>query len=124
MAGQARLTVGQIDNALRASSGNVAHTARQLGVSRSTLYRRINESSTLQEALADAREELVDIAESALRQEIESGNITAIIFTLKTLGKGRGYVERQQHEHSGSLGVQMTWRDVVEQARQEITDDD
>ena len=26
----------------------------------------------------------------------QEGNITAIIFTLKTLGKSRGYVERQE----------------------------
>jgi transposase-like protein len=90
------LTVKQAEAALQQTAGNVMAAARALGVSRSTLYRRINESASLQEVLTDAREELVDIAESALRREVLAGNITAIIFTLKTQGKSRGYVERTE----------------------------
>lgn len=93
---QARLTAAQIENALRAKAGNVAAAARELQVSRSTLYRRINASAALRDLLADAREELVDIAESALRKQVIEGNTTAIIFALKTLGKQRGYVERTE----------------------------
>ena len=100
----AALPVGTIENALKSAAGNVSYAARELGVSRSTLYRRINESPTLQQSLVDSREELVDIAESALKNEVLNGNITAIIFTLKTLGKDRGYVERTQTEVSGKDG--------------------
>lgn len=110
----AKLTVGQIENALKRAAGNVAYAAREMGVARSTLYRHINDSPTLQQALDDAREELVDIAESSLRKQILEGNTTAIIFTLKTLGKDRGYVERSQHEHSGPDGgpVQLSWPSI------------
>lgn len=93
---QARLTVEQIENALRAKAGNISEAARSLGVSRTTFYRRIEESPRLQEYLEDAREALVDIAESALRAEVLDRNITAIIFALKTQGKKRGYVERTE----------------------------
>jgi hypothetical protein len=92
----ARYTVEQVENALSRTSGNIAAAARELGASRSTIYRFIEGSPTLQQVLVDAREELVDIAESALRREVLNGNITAIIFTLKTQGKARGYVERQE----------------------------
>lgn len=90
------LTDKQIEKALRAKLGNVTAAARELGYSRTQVYKKINASPALQEVLVEAREELVDIAESALRKEILDGNITAIIFALKTLGKSRGYVERQE----------------------------
>ena len=37
---------------------------------------------------------MLDIAESQLFKHIRSGNLTAIIFYLKCLGKPRGYVDR------------------------------
>ena len=91
-----RITAKQIEHALRKKNGNISQAAVALGVSRSTINRRISLSPALKEILDDAREELVDIAESALRSEVLNNNITAIIFTLKTQGKNRGYVERQE----------------------------
>lgn len=96
------LTNAQIEHALKAKAGNIAAAARELGVSRSTVYRRIDAAPTLKQLVTDTREELIDIAESALRREVIDGNITAIIFTLKTLGKARGYVERS--EITGAAG--------------------
>lgn len=90
------LTDKQIEAALRAKLGNVTAAARELGYSRTQVYKKINANERLQEVLTEAREELVDIAETALRKELLAGNMTAIIFTLKTLGKQRGYVERQE----------------------------
>ena len=48
--------------------------------------------------LAEARESSVDLAESKLIEAIKNGNLTAIIFFLKTQGKSRGYVERSGHD--------------------------
>lgn len=96
MARGVALPIKDIEAMLKAKDGNVLATAAALGVSRSTINRRINESPVLQEVLHDARDGMVDIAESALKREVLAGNITAIIFTLKTLGKQRGYVERQE----------------------------
>lgn len=92
----ARITAKQIEHAIRQTSGNLSQAAKALGVSRSTINRRVSQSAALKQITEDVREELVDIAESALRREVVSGNITAIIFTLKTQGKRRGYVERQE----------------------------
>jgi len=106
------LTVAQIEAALKQAAGNVTYAAKSLSVSRTTLYRRINNSAVLAKVLTDSREELVDIAESALRKEVLAGNITAIIFTLKTQGKSRGYVERQ--EHTGAGGGAIEHRLIIE----------
>lgn len=93
------LTVKQVAKALEATGGNVSEAARALGVHRTTVHRKIKSSETLQEIVTDARESLVDLAEGKIKSEIKKGNITAIIFTLKTQGKERGWVER--HEVSG-----------------------
>lgn len=91
------LTVEQIVNALEKKAGNITEAANALKVTRQALYKRISEDETLQEALVAAREALVDMAESEARKQIKRGNTAIIIFTLKTLGRNRGYVERQEH---------------------------
>ena len=40
----------------------------------------------------------LDFAESQLHKQINDGSTTATIFLLKTKGKDRGYVEKQQIE--------------------------
>jgi hypothetical protein len=59
------------------------------------------------EAVADAREELIDIAELRLRKAVQDGEAWAIALTLKTIGKGRGYVERHEVQN---LSDSPEWR--------------
>lgn len=98
-----RLTTEMIETMLKATAGNVSLAAEKLGVSRMTLYRKINASERLQITLDAEREKLVDMAETALRALILEKNVAAIIFTLKTQGKKRGYIERQEIEQSGEV---------------------
>lgn len=90
------LTVKQLAEAIEKCGGNVAEAARSLKVTRWALQKRIANNKELQQLVADAREETVDLAESMAKQQIREGNTAMIIFTLKTLGKERGYVERQE----------------------------
>lgn len=90
------LTIEQIAHAIEKKAGNVSDAARALKVTRRALYKRIDDSEELQQVLKDARETLVDVAESQLLKQIKRGNTAAIIFTLKTQGKERGYVERTE----------------------------
>jgi hypothetical protein len=90
----APLKVEAIAQALEASVGNISHAARSLKVTRQTLYNRIKESPTLKAALEDARETALDNAESALQSAVLAKEAWAVCFTLKTIGKGRGYIER------------------------------
>lgn len=93
------LTVEQIADALRKKAGNVTEAAKALNVTRQALHYHIANDESLQQIVIDARESLVDVAESALLKSVRRGNTAAIIFALKTQGKSRGYVERQEIDH-------------------------
>ena len=70
--------------------------ARFLNCSRNTISRYIDTYPTVKAVYEEERETLIDFAENQLFKQVQDGNITAIIFTLKTIGKSRGYVERQE----------------------------
>jgi hypothetical protein len=79
--------------ALRQTHGLLAPAAALLGYDRRTLYAYVKRHQ-LESVIEDAREEALDFAEHYLWAQIEQGNLTAIIFFLKCLGKSRGYIER------------------------------
>jgi hypothetical protein len=58
----------------------------------------------------DIQEQAIDYVESQLFKNIREGNITGQIFYLKTKGKHRGYIEKQQieNEHTGSIQFDFT----------------
>lgn len=106
-----------------ACGGILSDMAANLGVERSTIYTWCKDDERFAQALEDSRERFVDLAESNLRKLvagvpaietdengdkrfagwIERPSETAIIFTLKTRGKKRGYVERSEVEADVSM---------------------
>jgi hypothetical protein len=98
----------QMADALLDARGFVTVAAEKLGCHRATVQRYINDFSTVQDALKDAREKRHDFVESKLMAAINEGNITAIIFYLKTQCKDRGYIERYQQEVTGKDGEGLT----------------
>ena len=105
-------TVEQVIEAIKRNDGLLAATARDLGISRSTVYRYVKRYATIQAAVEEARDTNIDMAEGQLMKAIRKGSIPAIMFFLKTVGKSRGYVERQ--EVSGPDGNQITFKVVRE----------
>lgn len=95
--------------AFKANSFNVSKACLAIGIDRSTCYRWMDDTDFAQ-SVKDAREEKIDFIESQLFQKIADGDTTSIIFALKTLGKERGYVERQ--EISGPEGSPLPSIDV------------
>ena len=91
-----KYTTAQMIEALREKHGNLSAAARYLGCSRNTISRYIDTYPTVKAVYDEERETLIDFAENQLFKQVQDGNITAIIFTLKTIGKSRGYVERQE----------------------------
>jgi len=84
-----------IEKAIVKAFGNLSTAAKSLAVERPTLYRWI-EQEGLEQAVIEGRNRRLDFAESMLDKGMQEGNMTAIIFYLKTQGKSRGYVERQE----------------------------
>ncbi len=101
------VSVGRIEKALFACAGIQAAAAEQLSMSRSNLNKRVAESPRLQQAIVDARENALDIAESQLMKLITEGDGPSIRYFLDTHGKTRGYGKRNalQIDSDGPLGV-------------------
>ena len=103
MAGKQRYTAEQVAQALRETKGLVTYAARHLGCDPDTVVNYAKRYAVVREAQEDARRSIVDMAEVALCTAIAQGNVQAITFALRTLGRDRGYVERVEQEHSGAI---------------------
>lgn len=96
----------QVIKAIEGSRGFVSKVADRLGCSRLHVYRLLDKYPTARDALKNEKEAVKDFAESKLYEQISAGNMTAIIFYLKTQAKDRGYIERQ--EVTGVDGKELT----------------
>lgn len=74
--------------------GHVYRAAAVMGICGSHLYAVIRDNPELKKALNAVRDRVLDEAEASLRENVRKGDTASIIFTLKTIGKHRGYVER------------------------------
>lgn len=93
--------------ALEKSLGIVTTACKSVDISRETHYRWLREDEGYKAAVESIADIALDFAESKLHKSIENGSDTAVIFYLKTKGKKRGYIERQEIDMSGQLGVQL-----------------
>lgn len=82
--------------ALTKAGGNVSTAAKILQVSRQSVHAWMKGNKVLMDARTDAFETVLDLAESKLVTAINGGDMTAIIYTLKTQGRNRGWGEHQQ----------------------------
>ena len=82
--------------ALKKSLGVVTTACQIANVSRMQFYEWYNKDPDFKKQCDDVQNVALDFAESHLYKQIKDGNVTATIFYLKTKGKNRGYVERQE----------------------------
>lgn len=85
-------------DALELSVGVVTTACRAVNISRDTHYRWMKEDPDYKARVEELENVALDLSESKLFENIMSGDTTAIIFHLKTKGKGRGYTERIEHK--------------------------
>lgn len=94
-----KVTVEQIENALKKTMGNLTRAAsylkqyEKIEITRQALFYRVSKSKRLQEAQKEARETVVDIAESVVVDELAKRNWKVALSILRTLGKNRGYTQ-------------------------------
>ena len=77
---------------------NVSATCSAANIGRRTFYYWRENDKDFDAACKDVEEALVDFAESMLIEKINDKDLTAVIFYLKTKGKDRGYVERNEQD--------------------------
>ena len=96
--------------------------ARRAGVSYTTVKRYAAEFPSVKDAVQEAKESMLDFTEGKLFEKISKGDTTCIIFFLKTQGKGKGYVERQEISGEGGGAVRHVV-EVVDKVTKDITED-
>lgn len=82
--------------ALEKSLGVVTTACRTVGIGRTTFYQWLQDDEAFAKQVDDIQNIALDYAESQLHKQIGDGSTAATIFYLKTKGKKRGYVERQE----------------------------
>lgn len=82
--------------ALEKSLGVVTTACKLVGIDRTTFYRYVKEDEEFAQAVKSIDNVTLDFVESQLHKQIKDGNTSATIFYLKTKGKDRGFVERQE----------------------------
>jgi hypothetical protein len=82
--------------ALEQYYGIVTTASQSVGISRITHYRWLEEDEEYKSKVQDIKNSAIDFVESKLFDCIKSEKETSIIFYLKTIGKSRGYVPRQE----------------------------
>lgn len=109
-----KFTAQQMIDAIRGSRGIKSVAARRLGCVRQTVDRYIRDYPTVREVYEEERESLVDLAEAKLLESVNNSEWPAIKFVLVTLGKDRGYVERQEvtGPDGGAVTVRVVYDDV------------
>jgi hypothetical protein len=94
----ATLTFEVLADALHRCDGLITRCATYLHLDPVNLHARILSDFKLKQIVLDYREVLLDVAEEQLAMKVRAGNMRAITYTLKTLGRHRGYVERAAEE--------------------------
>ena len=94
-------------DALEKSLGVVTAACKAVGIGRTTHYLWMQEDAEYRAAVEGLSDVALDFAESQLHKQIKDGNSTATIFFLKTKGKKRGYIERQEIEAVGGKMFQI-----------------
>ena len=90
------ITKRKVANAIDGSCGIIQRVVDKIGCNYVTIWRKLNKHPELRAMLELEKEKVLDMAENALLTKIKDLDTTSILFFLKTQGKKRGYIERQE----------------------------
>jgi hypothetical protein len=95
--------------ALTKSLGIVTLACKEVDIARQTHYRWMQEDEKYKQDVEDVADIALDFAESKLHKQIDKEDTTATIFYLKTKGKKRGYIERQEITGAEGQSINITF---------------
>jgi len=110
-----------IIEAIKDSGGIMSTIARRLGVTWHTADTWVKQYDETKQALQDEREAILDLAESTLFRNIKDGNSQDAKWLLSTMGKNRGYSERQ--EITGVDGGPIDVNAIIRKAEEEFANE-
>jgi predicted DNA-binding protein YlxM (UPF0122 family) len=95
---------------------NITNACKTVNISRQTFYNNLYKLDDFRQELDKAKEQAINFVESALMEQIATGNTQAIIFYLKTKGKKYGYDDKEIITCENNIFNSIT----TEQAREEL----
>lgn len=112
----AQYTKAKTVAAIHGSGGIISTIAKRLGCTWMTARKLTTKWPEAEEAYKDEKEQLIDLAETTLLQAIKGGDISATKWYLGTIGKERGYTERQEITGAGgdAIKAEVIWRSPVD----------
>lgn len=99
----AKKTINEIKEAITNSAGIISTIAKRLNCEWHTCKKYIDSYDETRRALNDEIEKNIDKAESIILKALNSEDIQTAKWYLQTIGKQRGYSEKQEIEHSGEI---------------------
>lgn len=84
--------------ALSKSLGIVTSACERVGVGRTTFYSWLHSDPEFKKKVDDLSGIAIDYAETQLLKQMAKGNAASTIFFLKTKGRSRGYIEKQDFD--------------------------
>lgn len=94
-------------------ANNVAETCRKLKMSRAWFTATYAKNKEFREKIDEVTEAQIDHVECKLQEQIDEGNVQAIMFFLKSKAKHRGYVEKELES-----GVTQNFRIMIDDVKQ------
>ncbi len=89
--------------------GTFSQACDFVGIDRTTGYKWKNSDADYSDAIDAARKQAgetgLDMLETAIFKAVNAGNIAAIIFSLKCLGRDRGWIEKSDVNFEGNMKV-------------------
>ncbi len=89
-----KITYAEIKRAIHFSDGQISKVAEELKCTINFVQKMFTKYPTLQKDFDEYIEKSLDFVEGKLMDAIGNGNVQAMIFFLKTKGKGRGFHEK------------------------------
>ena len=111
-------------HALEASLNNITKAAEKVGITRQTHYNWLDADPDYKKAAESIDDVKLDFVEEKLKDRIMDGDTTAIIFYLKTKGKRRGYIERQELTGADGKDLNTYTVEVINKINESYKDSD